>query len=418
MAEREQVDIAIVGAGMAGLTLALALRETGLQCCLIDPAPEPERIGLGAAFDSRVSALTPASVAIFKRLGAWNDMWAQRVAAYDRMSVWDRDGTGQVNFDAASMGAPELGHIVENQVTLAALHAAVQACDHVVWKRAALTRIMEGESGWTVELADAARIQPRLLVGADGARSRVRQQLGFRERRWPYQQTALVATVATQQSHANTARQAFLETGPLAFLPLRAATHEQNSRVSSIVWSVDDDVATELHALTRADFETALAHAFESRLGAVELLSDVHRFPLVQCHATHYTLPHAVLIGDAAHSIHPLAGQGINLGLLDAAVLAEEIERAHSRTVAIDHFTVLRRYQRRRQSHNLTTMATMEAFARLYRRDALPAVSVVRNVGMRLFNRHTLVKDWVARQAMGQQGDLPRLAQPGLAVDF
>lgn len=413
-----QPDVLIVGAGMAGLTLAAALGESTLNLLLVDPhrPPAPEQWGEG--FDPRVSALSLASENILRRLGAWEAMQRHRVAPFTHMQVWDGDGTGRIEFHADQAGVTHLGHLVENRVTTHCLfqQACVRAA--VTYRQTGLARIEEVDAGgWQVMLADGTRVRPRLLVGADGAQSRVRDQLGFRCRTWAYGQSAIVTTVTSERSHDDTARQVFLESGPLAFLPLRQTTSTQSSCVSSIVWSLDTDTARQIMALDDAAFLQRLARAFEGRLGRLLAADRRHCFPLTQNHAVDYVLPGVALIGDAAHTIHPLAGQGINLGFLDAAVLAEEILHAHEQGLSIDDFSVLRRFQRRRKPHNLLMMSAMEGFKRLFGLD-LPPLRVARNLGLSFFDRHTLLKHEIMQRAMGLQGDLPALAQPDLIADF
>ena len=413
-----QPDILIVGAGMAGLTLAAALADQPVSVVVIDPHMHAGPEQWPDTFDPRVSALTQASENMLRRLGAWDAMMAQRVAPFAHMDVWDGDGTGNIQFHASEAGAEHLGHIVENRVTTHALFERVKAAANVEVRCLGLEKILDTEQGgWRVLLSDGSEAEPTLLIGADGARSRVRDQLGFRCRTWAYGQSAIVTTVKTEQPHGDTARQVFLESGPLAFLPLREQSTARKSNLSSIVWSLDDEQLKPIMALSDEEFCSRLGKAFEHRLGKVLATDRRFAFPLVQNHAVDYILPGVALIGDAAHTIHPLAGQGINLGLLDAAVLAEEIQRALEHELPLDDFSILRRYQRRRKPHNLLLMSTMEAFKRLFGVD-IPPLRVARNLGMSFFNRHTLVKGQIMARAMGMEGDLPALAQPGLVADF
>ena len=415
-------QLLIVGAGMAGLTLAAALADQPLAIRIIDPRPAPAPEQWPATFDPRVSALTQASENILRRLGAWEPMVQQRVSPFQHMAVWDGDGTGRIAFDAAEAGADHLGHIVENRVTTWALLQQVQQADNVVFEPLGLERILEAEGGrWQVILSDGTAFIPDLLVGADGGRSRVREQLGFRCRTWAYGQSAIVTTVTAERPHGDTARQVFLDTGPLAFLPLREASDQRNSHCCSIVWTLDQAQVPGIMALDDTEFRAQLGQAFEHCLGAVTHCDRRFVFPLIQNHAVDYIQPGVALIGDAAHSIHPLAGQGINLGLLDAAVLAEEIQRALPLALSPGDDLVLRRYQRRRKPHNLLLMSAMEGFKRLFGMD-LPPLRVARNLGMSTLNRHPLIKNRIMVRAMGLdlgwQGDLPALAQPELLADF
>lgn len=418
MSSSSSPDLLIVGAGMAGLTLAAALADQPVSILMIDPQMPQAPEQWPDTFDPRVSALTQASENMLRRLGAWDAMAAQRVAPFAHMDVWDGDGTGNIQFHASEAGAEHLGHIVENRVTTHALYQRVKAAANVELRSLGLDKILDNEQGgWRVLLSDGSAVEPTLLIGADGARSRVRDQLGFRCRTWAYGQSAIVTTVKTEKPHGDTARQVFLESGPLAFLPLREQSGQRTSCLSSIVWSLNDDQLQSTMGLSDGDFCERLGKAFEQRLGKVVAADKRFAFSLVQNHAVEYIQPGVALIGDAAHTIHPLAGQGINLGLLDAAVLAEEIQRALECELPLDDFTVLRRYQRRRKPHNLLLMSTMEAFKRLFGMD-IPPLRVARNLGMSFFNRHTLIKGQIMARAMGMEGDLPALAQPGLVADF
>jgi 2-octaprenylphenol hydroxylase len=416
-----QPDVLIIGAGMAGLTLACALAEADLQILVVDPHAPPAPEQWPATFDPRVSALTHASENILRKLGVWDAMTAHRVAAFTGMDVWDANGTGNIQFGAEESGVTHLGHLVENRVTTHCLFALLQQCANVEFRKLALARILENENGgdaaWKVLLSDGCEIVPTLLIGADGAQSKVRDQLGFRCRTWAYGQSAIVTTVTTEQPHDNVARQIFRDTGPLAFLPLRELTNSKRSCISSIVWSLTSADAQRIMTLDDAAFCQQLGAAFEQRLGKVIAADKRFCFPLTQNHAVDYVLPGVALIGDAAHTIHPLAGQGINLGFLDAAVLAEEILHAHEKGLPIGDFSVLRRYQRRRKADNLLMMSVMEGFKRLFG-TSIPPLQVARNLGMAFFNRHTLIKQQILQRAMGLEGDLPALAQPGLIADF
>ena len=413
----QPVDVLIVGAGMAGLTMALAVSHLPSTIRIIDPKPPQTAQQWSPQFDPRVSALTQASESMLRNLGVWPVMEQHRVAPFLDMDVWDREGTGNIQFCAREVGAKRLGCIVENRVTSACLFEQVQQADNIEFQGLGLARVLESDCGWLVELDNGEQIAPKLLIAADGARSRVRDQLGFRCRTWDYGQQALVTTVTTEKPHGDCARQVFLETGPLAFLPLRQTTDQKRSQISSIVWTTTPDQAQTLLAKTDGEFCKELGFAFEHRLGKILEVESRHCFPLQQNHAVDYVMPGVALIGDAAHSIHPLAGQGINMGLLDAAVLAEEIERAVNLELPLEDFSVLRRYQRRRKPQNLLMMSTMEGFKRLFG-TGLPPLRVARNMGMSLLNGHTLIKGQILSRAMGLEGDLPQLARAPLLADF
>lgn len=417
MSENNSPDVLIVGAGMAGLTLAAALAPLNINVCIIDPAKPATPDQWPAEFDPRVSALTQATESILRNLGAWEFIEQQRVAPFAHMDVWDGDGTGNIQFHANEAGSDHLGHIVENRITTHALMQQVEQAANVTYRQTGLEKILEGEGGWQIHLSSGEMLEPTLLIGADGARSRVRDQLGFRCRTWAYEQSAIVTTVQTERPHEDCARQIFLESGPLAFLPLREQSDQRNSHTCSIVWSLWDDHIQPIMALDDEAFKQRLGQAFEHRLGNIIATDRRYSFPLVQNHAVDYIQPGVALIGDAAHTIHPLAGQGINLGFLDAAVLAEEIQRAVEHELPLADFSILRRFQRRRKPHNLMMMSTMEGFKRLFGSD-IPPLRVARNLGMSFFNRHSIIKGQIMARAMGMEGDLPQLAQPALLADF
>ncbi len=407
-----QYDIIIVGGAMTGATLACALAAFGgskrLRLALVDrqgPSGNQTTTLPATEFDARVSAITPASQTIFERLQLWSQISSARVSPYSRMFVWEADGTASIDFAAADINVPALGHIVENRVIVSALHQRLASLDAVDWHApATITDLLlpagEGDNA-TLVLDSGERLGAPLIVGADGARSLVRERAGFAVRQWDYHHQAIVTTVRTGKAHQQTAWQRFMDDGVLAFLPLHTPAGPDGQRYCSIVWSVEPDRAQQLMEQDNGQFCRSLERAFESRLGAIESVAPRHAFPLHQAHARDYVKPGIALIGDAAHSIHPLAGQGANLGLLDAWVLAQTLIQAHKRDANLWHHpSVLRRYQRQRKGHNLSMMALMEGFRRLYADQPLP-VRWLRNVGMRGVDRLPLVKNHLMRQAMG-----------------
>ena len=311
------------------------------------------------------------------------------------MTVWDGDGTGRIHFDAAELHARSLGTIVENRNIVRALFeslsdSSVQLLDGV--------RVKAWSRGQGVELEDGRRLAARLVVGADGALSRLRQWSGLATREWDYGQQAIVCTVRTSQNHRYTAWQRFSPTGPLAFLPLLNEAGDEH--FCSIVWSQDTLEARRLMALETESFRKELEAAIERELGEVLAVSRRFAFPLRQRHAKDYIADGLALVGDAAHTIHPLAGQGANLGYGDVRALLEELERARELGLAPDDASVLARYQRRRKGENLTMMAAMEGFKQLFARDELP-VRWLRNTGMRWLNQLAPLKNRIAAEAMG-----------------
>lgn len=399
-------DVVIVGAGMVGAALGCALAQSGFRIALIDGAEPGAPSGEGP-YDLRVSALTRASQRILESLGAWQAIADTRVSPFRHMHVWDAGGAHSIHFDAAEVAQDTLGHIVENGLIQAALHQRLHALDNVHWFIPAQLQGLDVDADAARATLDDGRVlQARLLVGADGASSTVRKLAGIATRGWQYDQHGVVATVRPQQFHQETAWQRFLPDGPLAFLPLADGQ-------CSIVWSTRPDHADTLLAMDDAAFRQALEEAFESRLGPIVECGERARFPLRLQHATEYVKPRLALVGDAAHSIHPLAGQGVNLGFLDAAALAQVLTEARGRNPDPGEFALLRRYERWRKGDNLATMAVMDGFKRLFGVRAAP-VRWARNLGLGLVDRAGPVKRLIIEHAMGLSGDLPgRARRPG-----
>lgn len=400
-APTQQFDILIVGGGMIGSALALGLSRQGWQVGLIEGAPAASLMAPAEPassvddFEPRVSAISLASQRLLEELGAWPKVQASRHCGYREMTVWDGDGTGRIHFDAAELHARSLGTIVENRNIVRALFeslsdSSVQLLDGV--------RVKAWSRGQGVELEDGRCLAARLVVGADGALSRLRQWSGLATREWDYDQQAIVCTVRTSQNHRYTAWQRFSPTGPLAFLPLLNEAGDEH--FCSIVWSQDTLEARRLMALETESFRKELEAAIERELGEVLAVSRRFAFPLRQRHAKDYIADGLALVGDAAHTIHPLAGQGANLGYGDVRALLEELERARELGLAPDDASVLARYQRRRKGENLTMMAAMEGFKQLFARDELP-VRWLRNTGMRWLNQLAPLKNRIAAEAMG-----------------
>ena len=404
-----QADLIIVGAGMVGSTLALALQDSGLSIMLVDGGPlDVHPFKASDPFEPRVSALSAASQRILQRVGAWEGIVSRRASPYLDMHVWDGSGTGQIDFSAAAVHADVLGHIVENRVVQDALLDALKKRGSVVLKGdARLEQLQQNEDGWTLTLSAGQRLSANLVVAADGANSTVRQLAGFETREWDYLHHAIVTSVRCAEPNEQDAWQRFTDEGPLAFLPLQ---REGDAHWCSIVWSVTEAEAQRLMALDDDAFCQALGRAFEYRLGEIVEADPRLCIPLRQRHAKRYVQPGLALIGDAAHTIHPLAGQGVNLGLLDAAVLAEVLQAAVARGAQLGDPRVLGRFERRRMPHNLTMMAAMEGFERLFQADPLP-LRWLRNAGLKGVQALPAAKALFVRQALGLSGDMPDLAR-------
>ena len=405
-----QFDLVVVGAGMVGATLARALADTSLRIALLDAMPLDQPLTARtteSGYDPRVSALSAASENILANLDAWQRIDPAYRSAYRYMCVWDGAGTGQVRFDASALGENRLGHIVENWRVQQAVLDSLAPTGVTLLGGRQVTGLVHGPDGWSVQLADGECLQAPLIVAADGARSRLREMAGFAMREWDYLHHALVTTVRTEKPHAATAWQSFLDTGPLAFLPLN---DRDGQHYCSLVWSLLPEDAQRIMALDQQAFIAELEAAIEGRLGQVLHADQRHCIPLRQRHARRYVQPGLALIGDAAHSIHPLAGQGVNLGLLDVAELSAVIRAALQRGEDIASLAVLQRYERRRMGANLTMMAAMEGFERLFHADALP-LRWLRNTGMRWVDGMDRLKTGIVRRALGLEGELPELAR-------
>jgi len=392
-------DVVIVGGGMVGTSIAAALRDADVQVALIEPnQPQQPPVELTncAQYDVRVSAITAQSQSFLEKIGAWDLIPQQKLSPYTGMQVWDAEGTGQVEFSAAELHVDCLGTLVENRETVWALQQAINDCENIQQIREWVSHIdNQNEDGTTpLFLNNGEQLNARLVIGADGALSRIKQWAEFGNREWDYHHKAIVATVKTELPHQDTAWQRFRQQGPLALLPMAEAN------TCSIVWSTSEEECDAMLALSENDFCQALSTAFESRLGRITEVGPRAAFPLRQRHAKNYVVPGIALVGDAAHTIHPLAGQGVNLGFKDAAALSEEIQRAIKAGISPGDISVLKRYERRRQGDNLAMMAVMESFKRLFAAEQ-PLLRWMRNEGMRLFNKANMVKQHVVMQAMG-----------------
>lgn len=406
---RNTYDIVIVGGGLVGATMACLLAEQGLRIAVADkhlftadnqPFNQDE-----LTFDPRVSALTAASMQLFREIGIWQDIEAVRACAYHNMDVWDADGTGSIQFSAADIGQPSLGAIVENSVILSALYRKLHEQELLTlvapFVVESVTRLqVDGEPGIQLVSSSGDKINARLLIAADGGNSRVRELGKFTCKQWSYDHQAIVTTVQTQEPHRQIALQRFMTTGPLAFLPLLPASGSSDQHYCSIVWSSVPDKTAYLMSLSDTDFQTELGAAIEHRLGDITDCDKRFAFPLSQRHATSYWQDNIVLVGDAAHTIHPLAGQGVNLGLQDARALAEEILHGMTAGRSVADPLLLQRYQRQRRGHNLGMMWLMEGFKHLFAEETLP-LRWLRNSGMKNINNLKVVKNQLAKRAMG-----------------
>ncbi len=403
------LDVLIVGGGPAGACVGALLARGSmrdakpLRVAILEPMP-PRPVNAAAPIEPRVVAISRASERIISAAGAWNRLARTRLCAYERMCVWHESvgprEPGALVFDAAEAGEPNLGYIVESrQLQTALLDAFVDSAGRI--EPAQLLTLAIGADCVRVETS-AGTFSARLVIGADGAHSAVRQAIGLTAESSDYRQTAIVANVATQRPHESTAWQRFMRDGTLAFLPLADGT-------SSIVWSADDTVAEVLLAASPEEFAVELNRASDLALGTTRLVSDRASFPLRRLAAHRYVAQRCALIGDAAHVVHPLAGQGVNLGLLDAAALAQTIFDARSEKEDVGAIRVLRKYERWRKSEVAFIGTAIDAFDRFLAHGSGPASRLAQQ-GLAWVNRSQELKRFFIRRALGVSGELPRVA--------
>ena len=391
--EATDSNVAIIGAGLAGLALAIALRNSGIDgIALFDQQASPSQVAAPAS----PVMLAPNATRVLRALGLRSQL---DKIAYAPRSVQQRSGTS-----GFLMSELPLGDLAQNRygapylvADYTALRSALRAQAEHLGVRVEYARTCVGRDQQRAVFSDASSHGARLLVAADGALSRVRDMMAFPTREWAYGHRAIVTTVQVEHSHRDTCWQRFLTSGPLAFLPLPG---EDGRHYCSIVWSLREELVDDLLALEDQAFCDALEQAIEARLGKVMQCAPRFAFPLRQRHAIDYVQAGVALVGDAAHTIHPLAGQGINLGLQDVAVLAEEVLAGHAKGVDPGQLALLGRYQRRRKGENLLMMAAMDGFKALFEQQALP-VRWLRNAGMRGVNQIGPLKQQLIRRAMG-----------------
>lgn len=404
----QSVDIVIVGGGMVGLALAAALKHSELRIAVIEGrVPSLE---LAELPDVRVSALSRSSEIMLRNLGAWQGITSRRAAPYSAMEVWERDSFARIEFSANQMTQPDLGHIVENRVIQLALLEQVQKQANVtLFMPAQCQSLAVGESEAWLTLDNGQSLTAKLIVGADGANSWVRQQQDIPLTHWDYGHSALVANVRTVEPHQSTARQVFTPQGPLAFLPM------SDPHMSSIVWSTEPNRAQRLLSLSELEFNKILTAEFDHRLGLCEVVGERAAFPLKMRYARDFALQRIALVGDAAHTIHPLAGQGVNLGLLDAASLAQELLALWHQGEDIGLLKNLRCYERWRKTEAAKMIAAMQGFKDLFEGDN-PAKKLIRGIGMQLAGQLPGAKDEIMKRALGLKGDLPELAKSKMVL--
>ena len=403
-------DVAIVGAGSAGLILAIALADAGLRVAVLDRATvrRTETGAPQAPSDGRVFVLSAGSTRVLDGLGLWDGL-AAGAAAVNDIRVSDRAGPALVHFDHAELGEGPFGHVVAADALQAALLRAARARPAIRFLAPVrLKNLVVSSDRARIELADGGVIDARLVVGADGRASALRRAARINVTEWSYDQVALVLTVAHARPHQGVAEEKFLAGGPFAILPMPDG--EDGTHRSSVVWAEAAARAADLLALAPDDFAAELARRFGDHLGAIRVMGERWSYPLALTLAESYIAHRVALIGDAAHAIHPIAGQGLNLGIRDAAALAEVIVDGHRLGLDIGMKTLLVDYQRWRRFDNTCLAAATDILNRLFAVGGTP-FHKLRQAGMAVLNRVPPLRRLFVREAMGLAGELPRLVR-------
>ncbi len=398
-------DICIVGGGLAGLSLAALLSESGLSIAVVEPTPLPLNPVRPAKDDYalRISAINLASMRLFEHLGIKPALLDSRASGYQKMQIWDANSDAFIQFDANDIDSDQLGYIIENNIIINSIFDIIKANGNIIFHTDSLLDIEHKPDGIEIKL-EKGRLHTQLLVGADGQFSKVRALAKIPTELGTFNQTALVCRIQTEQTHQQTAYQCFHHSGPIAYLPLMDGS-------SSIVWSCDTDKAAQLSQLDDKAFARAIQDALQSTLGAVKILGPRAAFPLAQQHASAYIDSRIALIGDAAHRTHPLAGLGANLGLQDAAVLAETLLQAGQQHRPMHSMATLRKYERTRKHQNALILDTMAAFKAGFASRS-PGLTSLRAMALNSVNHSPILKTGITRLATGISGDLPKICQP------
>lgn len=401
-------DVIVVGAGMVGSAIGCALGQQGIKVALFDHA-------LPAAFspeqppDLRVSALSPATERFLRDINAWSQMEMMRMCPYRRMAVWEKlyapltgkeiqRRTNRTLFDCRDLSVDQLGFIVENRITQLAIHQRLDQLDTVdLFCPSEIDTICWASGKGALTLKDGAIFEASLVVGADGANSQVRKLAGIGFNSEGYEQQALVATVEIASGQLDITWQAFTPTGPLALLPLPDI---KGRSYASMVWYNLPEAVQRLKALPDEDFLNEMVQTYPAELPVIEQLLERGSFPLTKQHAWHYVKPGVALVGDAAHTINPLAGQGVNMGFQDAVTLVDIISSAYKKNVSVGDLATLAEYERIRRPANCRMQWVMDAFYHTFSNDYAP-LKLLRNIGLSVAGRFTLGQKQVMKYAMG-----------------
>lgn len=394
-------DVAIVGGGVVGATLACALKDSGLTVVLIEAEARSIATARGQAYN-----ISPLSSRIFNGIDIWNQIRPQ-LETYMKIRLSDADCPNVVQFVPQDLGAQTLGYVAEHQVLIAALQESLRQSSHVTWLcPATVVKTDIQPDGATLEIVadgEAKQIWTRLVVAADGARSPLRQQAGIRTHGWQYWQSCVVATIKPEKSHNHTAYERFWSSGPFAILPLTGDR-------CRIVWTAPRAEAEAIVALDDDQFLKELTQRYGDHMGKLALEGDRYVFPVQLMHSTRYVLPRLALIGDAAHCCHPVGGQGINMGIRDAAALAQVLQTAHQQGEDIATLKVLKRYERWRKWENLIILGFTDILDRTFSNNVFPIV-LVRRLGLWVLQTVLPVKSFALRLMTGLTGRVPKLAQ-------
>ena len=387
MREKHQVfDFCIVGGGMVGAASALGLVRQGFRVALVEPFMPPP-FELSQPPDLRVSAISTASEQLLTKLGAWQHIVNMRICPYKRLSVWEKPEC-RTDFDCADAESSHIGHIIENRVVQLGLHQALASQPLLTWYCDTKVVKIECMQSPIIELADGQIIQCKILIGADGAHSQVREAAKIGAQGWQYSQQVLAIQINTHAAQQDITWQQFTPNGPVAFLPLYDG-------YASLVWYQQSDYIRQLKSLPKQKLKEQILLNFPAELGDFEVL-ELASFPITRLHAHQYVKNNVVLVGDAAHSINPLAGQGVNLGFKDVDALLE----GYNQNALVDDPTILQAYEKKRRRDNLIMMSAMDAIYTTFSNRNF-VLNALRNVGLKLANNSGPIKRQVMKYAMG-----------------